>query len=324
MYMYMYCRSHNYMYMLVPKNPGWKFHINPSTNNIVVLPDFSRRCPRVDPDDHHLYATLGCAVENIAIAAPAHGLEVESVDTSNPGEGIQISFSPCEPPHVSDLFKAIPNRQCTRSEYDGTPLSVEELEKLQLAGTGDGVETLTLTDESSIEKALEYIVKANTAQIDNPEWVQELKKWIRFGNAEAVSLGDGLFGKCMGSPTIPRFIGSHIFDLALRSGSENAKIRRQVKSSSGLAVIVSDKDDVQHWIEAGRAYERFALQATALGIRNAFLNQPVEEASIRPAFATSLGLDVNSRPDLIVRFGRGKEMPRSLRRPVDTVTLYAN
>lgn len=234
-----------------------------------------------------------------------------------------MSFSPCRP-HVSDLFKAIPNRQCTRCEYDGTPLPVEELEKLQLAGTGDGIKTMLLTDENSIGKALELIVKANTAQIDNPEWVQELKKWIRFGNDEAVDSGDGLFGRCMGSPTIPRFIGSHIFDLALRSSSENTKIRRQVKSSSGLAVIVSDKDDVQHWIEAGRCYERFALQATALGIRNAFLNQPLEEASLRPAFAKSLGLDENSRPDLIVRFGRGKEMPRSLRRPVDTVTLCAN
>ena len=289
----------------------------------MVVPDFSRRCPRVDPDDHHLYATLGCAVENIAIAAPAHGLAIKSVDKSNPEEGIQISFSPCKP-HVSDLFKAMPDRQCTRCEYDGTPLSVEELKKLQLAGTGDGVKTLLLTNESSIEKTLEFIVEANTAQIDNPEWVQELKKWIRFGNDEAVDSGDGLFGKCMGSPTIPRFIGSHIFDLALRSNSENSKIRRQVKSSSGLAVIVSDKDDVQHWIEAGRCYERFALQATSLGIRNAFLNQPVEEASIRPAFAKSLGLDENSRPDLVVRFGRGKEMPRSLRRPVDTVTLCAN
>ena len=303
--------------------PGWKFHINPSANNIVILPDFSRRCPRVDPDDHHLYATLGCAIENIVVASPAHGLEVRSVDTSNPKEGIQLEFSPCEP-HVSGLFKAIPNRQCTRSKYDGAPLTAEELEMLQLAGTGDGVKTLLLIDETSIEEALEFIVKANTAQIDNPEWVQELKKWIRFGNAEAVDSGDGLFGKCMGSPTVPRWIGSHIFNLVLRSSSENAKIRQHVKSSSGLAVIVSDKDDVQHWIEAGRSYERFALQATVLGIRNSFLNQPVEVASIRPAFARSLGLDENSRPDLVIRFGRGKEMPRSLRRPLDSVTKYVN
>ena len=36
-----------------------------------------------------------------------------------------------------------------------------------------------------------------------------------------------------------------------------------------------------HWIEVGRACQRFALQATALGLKCAFINQPVEV----PAFA---------------------------------------
>ena len=68
-------------------------------------------------------------------------------------------------------------------------------------------------------------------------------------------------------------------------------------------------------MEAGRCYERFALQTTALGIRNAFLNQPVEVAALRPQFAGFLGIGAR-RPDLVVRFGRGPGMPRSLRRPV--------
>lgn len=71
-------------------------------------------------------------------------------------------------------------------------------------------------------------------------------------------------------------------------------------------------------MEVGCCYQRFALQATALGIRNAFLNQPVEVASVRPALANELGLG-DRRPDLVVRFGRGPEMPRSLRRPVAAV-----
>jgi hypothetical protein len=37
--------------------------------SIVILPDLSRRCPVVDPDDHHLYVSLGCAAENILQAA---------------------------------------------------------------------------------------------------------------------------------------------------------------------------------------------------------------------------------------------------------------
>jgi len=65
-----------------------------------------------------------------------------------------------------------------------------------------------------------------------------------------------------------------------------------------------------NWVEVGRCYERFALQATVLGIRKAFLNRPVEVAALRTAFAASLGL-TGQRPDLVVRFGRGPVLPRS-------------
>jgi hypothetical protein len=102
--------------------------------------------------------------------------------------------------------------------------------------------------------------------------------------------------------------------------SENERYAKQIRSSAGIGVLVSGASDRAHWVEAGRCYERFALQATALGIRNALLNQPVEVGSIRPRFASALGLG-NQRPDLVVRFGRGPTMPWSMRRPVQAVLV---
>jgi hypothetical protein len=113
---------------------------------------------------------------------------------------------------------------------------------------------------------------------------------------------------------------SHNTQLLFRVQPENAKNMRYIRSSAGIAVFVSDVDDQAHWVEAGRCYERFALQATALGIRNAFVNQPVEEVSLRPAFAKALGLKAG-RPDLVVRFGRGEAMPSSLRRSLEAVIV---
>ncbi|WP_018953220.1 hypothetical protein [Thioalkalivibrio sulfidiphilus] len=78
--------------------------------------------------------------------------------------------------------------------------------------------------------------------------------------------------------------------------------------------------ELKDWVEAGRAFERFALQATALGVRTAHLNQPVEVPSLRPAFAGLVGA-AGARPDLVIRFGRGPEMPRSVRRPLEAVLL---
>jgi len=61
--------------------------------------------------------------------------------------------------------------------------------------------------------------------------------------------------------------------------------------------------------------------ATALGIRNAFLNQPVEASPIRPQFAQWLSLAGQQRPNLVVRSGHGPVMPMSLRCPVQAVIV---
>lgn len=152
----------------------------------------------------------------------------------------------------------------------------------------------------------------------DPAFVRELKSWIRFNGRDAVRTRDGLFSVAAGNPSIPAWLGDLAFGWFFTADSENDKIARQGRNSAGLAVFLGDAADKAHWVEVGRAYERFALQATALGIRNAFLNQPVEVAAVRSAFAESLGL-TGQRPDLVVRFGRGPTLPRSLRRPVDSV-----
>ena len=56
--------------------------------------------------------------------------------------------------------------------------------------------------------------------------------------------------------------------------SENDRYGRKVRNSSGIAVFAFRASDKAHWVEVGRCYERFALQATALGILDAFLGTP--------------------------------------------------
>jgi hypothetical protein len=295
----------------------WKFAID--EKSIAIFPDLGRRLAAVDPDDHHLFASLGCATENLIQAALANGLKGDASFETSPADVVKISLQPTQAVE-SPLFKAIGRRQCTRAEFDGAPLSNEDLRLLTLAGTGKGVQLMLLTEKPAMEKVLEYVVQGNTAQMNDPAFVTELKAWIRFNDAEAVRTGDGLFTRSSGNPSVPRWLASPLFPAFFRADSENDKYAKHIRSSSGIAVFVSDANDKAHWIEAGRCYERFALQAAALGIRNAFLNQPVEVSTLRPQFASFLGLG-GRRPDLVVRFGRGPEMPRSLRRPLQSVLL---
>jgi hypothetical protein len=295
----------------------WTFHLQDQA--IEITPDLSRRCPIVDPDDHHLHVSLGCATENLVHAALAAGLQAEvRVDPAGP-VAITVNLEATRA-SVTPLFRAISERQCTRGDYDGKPISNDELRLLERAGTGKGVRVMLLTERAATEQVLEYLVAANTAQMGDAAFVAELKTWIRFGAAEAERTGDGLFSGTTGSPVVPRWLGSPLMGLFYTPKSENERYARQVRSSSGIAVFVSETNDKAHWIEAGRCYERFALQATALGLRNAFLNQPVEVGAIRPQFASALGLG-SQRPDLVVRFGRGPAMPLSMRRPVQAVLV---
>jgi hypothetical protein len=294
----------------------WKFAV--ADPGITILPDLSRRCPAVDPDDHHLFVSLGCAAENLHHAALAHGLRAETrFDAGR--DAIEVALTPTAA-RRSALFDAITSRQCTRGDYDGTPLSANELGQLERAGTMSGVRVLLLTERPAVEQVLEYIVQGNTAQMADPAFLSELKTWIRFNGAEAVRSADGLYGAASGNPEIPGWIGRLAFRWLLTPKGENEKCVRQVRSSAGIAVFVGEAADKAHWVQVGRAYERFALQATALGIRNAFLNQPVEVAAVRTPFAAALGIG-GQRPDLVLRFGRGPTLPPSLRRPVQAVRV---
>lgn len=292
----------------------WKFAFEDS--DISILPDLTRRCPAVDPDDHHLFVSLGCAAENLLQAAAAHGLKGEAgFDAARGAVRVTLESAPAV---VTPLFKAIAERQCTRGEYDGKPLTTDELALLERAGSSDRVRLLLLTEQSVIEKVLDYVVQGNTAQMNDPAFVAELKAWIRFSGSDAVRRGDGLFAASSGNPVLPAWLGGTLFSLFFTPKAENDKYAKHLRSSAGVAVFVGRAADKAGWVEVGRAYERFALQAAALGIRNAFVNQPVEVASLRPQFASALGLGA-LRPDLVVRFGRGPKLPASLRRPVQSV-----
>lgn len=290
----------------------WQFGLSP--DQISIRPDLSRRTPAVDPDDHHLWASLGCATENLVLAAAALGKHAEVEVGSQEVKVALHSATPVRPPLVDAIFQ----RQCTRAEYDGQPLPNDILTELERAAAHGGVRLLLLTDRVKVEGVIEYVTQGNSAQMRDAAFVKELKSWIRFNDVQAVATGDGLFARSSGNKTLPPWLGRLLFGTFFREKSENDKYTNHLRSSSGVAILIGERADPASWFEVGRAYERFALAATALGVRNAFVNQPIEVPGVRTQFASWLGLGWQ-RPDLVVRFGRGPQLPYSLRRPVAEV-----
>lgn len=294
----------------------WRF--SGDHDQVTIRPDLARATPAVDPDNHHLYASLGCAAENLGLAASAAG-RTSDIAYHDDADEIRIALggnSAARDP----LFDAVRERQCSRSVYDGRQVPADDLKRLEAAAQVEGCSMMLITEKPRMEQILQLIVAANTAQIEDPGFVTELKQWLRFNPAEAIAHRDGLYSGCSGNPNLPGWLADRVFGLFFTAEAENAKCIEQVRSSAGFAIFVSDRDDKAHWVQAGRGYQRFALAATALGLRHAFLNQPVEVASFRPQLAALLGIS-EKRPDLVVRFGYGPAMPRSLRRPIGEVIV---
>lgn len=293
----------------------WRFRIG--ENRVGIRPDLTRRTEVVDPDDHHLYVSLGCAAENLVIAAEAHGRPAELRVESGPETTIEIALQR-GPVRETPLYRAIPLRQSTRSVYDGAPVSAADLDLLEAAAREQGVAVRFFTEAAEREAVLELVVEGNSAQMDDPAFVAELRDWLRFSPGQALATKDGLFTACSGNPVTPGWIGGTMFDAFFTKDAENDKYRDHIRSSAGIAVFTGDREDHEHWIKVGRSFQRFALQATALGIRTAHINQPIEVPAIRPEFARWLGTP-DARPDLIIRFGRAPALPMSLRRPPEEV-----
>ena len=292
----------------------WTFR--PGNRSVSIFPDWNRRCPVIDPDDHHLYVSLGCATENLVCGARANGL-FAYVD--NGKDRIELDFEESLP-LPSSLYDALPHRQCTRSRYDGRPLTPQELEHLERATRGRGVHAIFLTARSEMESVLEYVTAANAVLLRNPEYLKELASWTRFNDTDVKRTLDGVSNRARARGSYPGWLGSLLMRAISRPQSETRRCAQDIRSSSGIVVFLSERNDPPHWIEVGRCYERFALQATALGIRNAFVGALIETPAVRSQFAGWLGAG-DRRPDLIVRFGRGPETPRSRRRAIDEVLV---
>lgn len=290
----------------------WRFKIMGEA--IDIGPDFSRRTPVVDPDDHHLFVSLGCAAENLSIAACStwRAGEVEIV-----ADRARFHFSSGSV-RLDPLFAAIRKRQSTRALYDSRPVGPADLETLRRAAALQGVELVLITERRKIGQLRDLVIAGNDRQMANPGFVRELKSWIRFNPRSAMESGDGLFSAASGNPVMPSVVGALAYDLFVDARRESERYRRQIDSSAGLAVFLGARADPAHWMNVGRAVQRFALTATGLGLKCAFVNQPVEVPEVRPELAALIGLP-GRRADIVMRFGYAPPLPFAPRRPAEAV-----
>ena len=293
----------------------WKFVIRPDA--IEIHPDYTRCLSVIDPGSRELWISLGCALENLLIAALAMGYAVD-VTYPDAADFIHVRLI-ADGTQGSPLFDAIPLRQNTRSEYDGKPIKASDLDPTQAIPLEPGVSLHWVLAPAELKTVADYVRQGDLGQYADKDFVKELIYWLRFDKREALASCAGLYSRCSGSPETPRWLGQMFVNGAKPQQQAEADIKKLL-SSSGAVVVASTAEDKTAWVRTGQVYERMALTMTALNIKSAFLNQPIEVAGLRGPFQNAIGLGA-SHPQLLIRFGYAASMPRSLRRPVEQTLL---
>ena len=299
----------------------WQFSVEEDT--IRIYPDLSRRLPVVDPDDHALFISLGCALENLVVAAAQQGLaaSIDYFPSDEPEECLRVRLSEGALEGEEALFRAIPERQSNRGTYDGRAIDNSDLARIMEANPRDSVEARAFrVGDPDIEPIIGFVREGNIAQFNDPAFVAELVSWIRFSRREASVRQDGLAAAALGFPSVPRWLGRWIMTKLVKPEGEAARQEKAIRSSSLLLLFVVLSHDKQHWVDVGRSFERVALTAASLGVAHAHVNMPCEIEPIRRRLAAHLGLEAGEQPLLLIRLGHAKkQLPPSPRRSVDQV-----
>lgn len=320
----------------------WIFHVN--EDSVELHADRTRNLGAFDPYLREMHLGLGCAIENMMLAARANGyapaLELAG-GTLGPiaaqperARVARIGLSPGAP--VEDArHDAIPHRHTNRGPYIGErPLPSPAKRALAAAADDDdAVDVELFTDSGQLAEWRALIVEATRAIVADDPMVHASEQWFRHSWQAVQTHRDGPTLDAAGlSPMMtamakmmprPSAEANHQYWL-------DATRDTQVATAPAFGLIrVTDLHDRAQALRAGRIWQRMHLRATVEGLAMQPLNQPVErvdrerrlgtEPSAARALARLTGT-TDRQPTFVFRAGYpAREAPPSPRRPVEQV-----
>jgi hypothetical protein len=294
----------------------WLFKIN--NNNIEIHPNFEKSLPVVDPDNRELFISLGCAVENLCISASSKSYD-SKVSIAENGV-IIIRLEKKDSVRYDALFEQITIRQTNRSVYAGKTISNDTLDILKKVPLETGINSYFYENGSKeFDTILGFVVKGNIAQMQNKEFTNELKSWMRFNKKHQDKTNDGLSYAVFGAPNLPIFIAKPIISGYLNPKTQNKGDVEKMQSSSHFVLFTTQTNSLEQWINLGRAMQRFLLKSTELKIAHAYLNQPneIKELSVE----MTEFLQTSEYPTILLRIGYGETLPYSKRKEIKDVII---
>ncbi len=264
-----------------------------TSNEITLSCDLQRLLPQTDPLSRQIMMSHGTFLELLDLAARERGLRADielfpqgvfEPDKLDTRPVARIRLSPDATVKKDPLFAQILRRHTNRSAYDLTravPLDAWRV-------MGDAVQPHSLRfgyvgAEQAEALAVHRRIAAEAWRIElsTPRTVMESYHVLRVGAAEIAAHRDGL---SLLDPMVVLLNRIGLFDRSKAPGPDDYASTSQVKdfgkklaSTPGFLWMVSEGNDRIAQINAGRAYARVQLAATALGLSMQPLSQALQE-----------------------------------------------
>jgi hypothetical protein len=261
----------------------WKFAV--TDERIDLFADHSRTMGAMDAIGRELQLSLGCALENLVLAARAHGLAPDVVlqpDPTDPGHVATIGL-PAAERSISPLYRAIPLRHTNRAAYDtDRAIPASELDAISALGDVDETSVAWLTRSDELREFGQMTVDATAAILADADQARDDFAWYRQDWHEIEQHRDGITMDAAGlgepSRSVIRLLPASSQE-QMQGGWLDATRDRHVATAAAYGlVLVRDRHDAVQLLQAGRLFQRAHLHATDRGLAVQPLNQAFERA----------------------------------------------
>lgn len=310
----------------------WLFKV--TNTRIELYADTSKNLGAADPYFREQHIALGCALENLMLAADANGYSASV--TLLPGKLGPAQASPRElvaaialapgSTNKNELYDAIPHRHTNRNPYElTTPLPPGFAEAVTgLPGDDAEIKIFLLTSDADRKRTARMIAAASDAFYSDPAVVAGSEgRWVRLSRSAVEKHRDGLTLDCSGlSPVEIAILKMAPPSVVIRLGSRVSDYYLNYLLHIPMfgLIAVRDRYDREQSLRVGRIWQRAHLLATARGLAARPANEAVEmvdhekklgrephsatllaeltgDAAWQPTFAFCMGYAVRPAPE---------------------------
>ena len=256
----------------------WLFRVTDSA--IDVFADHQRNLGAVDPFLREMYISVGCALENLSLAAEANGYAPTLTLMPNDADGkhaAHFTFGPAQA-KLSPLYDAIPRRHTNRDAYDlAKSVSSDTLLALSELNSDADIKVFWYVKPDERQRFGDLTIAATESFIADAGQSGDSHKWFRHDWSDLQQKRDGLTFDALGLPPLITVLAKMLPEQSSKSNDEGwLKLTRekQIPTANTFGLIaVRDRLDNRERLRVGRLWQRMHLWATAQGLAMGPLNQ---------------------------------------------------